>query len=80
MVTKLQGKRIKAMKVETSGVVLRGECDVKTDYCEAKTHGALTAVWTPPGRTQTNVCRACLEEKVKSGEWEIEGARVSQSV
>lgn len=42
----------------------------------AKEWGALTAVWGPPGRTQINVCGACLEEKFRLGEWQIEGARL----
>lgn len=68
------------MKVEPSGVVMRGECDIKTEACTAKEHGPITAVWTPPGRTQTNVCRPCLEEMVRSGKWEIEGARIAQPI
>jgi hypothetical protein len=35
----------------------------------------LTAVWTSPARLQINVCRPCLEEQVRAGEWEIKGAR-----
>ncbi len=30
----------------------------------------------PPGRTQINVCRSCLEEKMRLGEWDVEGARI----
>ena len=64
-------------KVEPSGVVLVGVCEVQTGKCTAKSSSPITAVWTPPGRTQTNVCRACLEEKIRIGEWHVEGARVS---
>lgn len=64
------------MKVEPSGVVMTGECSVKTDACTAKTANPITAVWAPPGRTQVNVCSACLEEKIRTGEWKVEGARV----
>jgi hypothetical protein len=64
-------------KVETSGVVLTADCDIKSDVCTAKDAPApLTAVWAPPGRTQVNVCRACLEERIRAGLWEVEGARV----
>ena len=42
----------------------------------AKTEAPITAVWGPPGQTQINVCRACLEEKMRLGEWEVEGARL----
>lgn len=64
------------MKVEPSGVVMMGECSVKLDVCTARTAKPITAVWAPPGRTQIDVCRACLDEKIRRGEWQVEGARV----
>ena len=77
----LVNKKEKPMhKVEPSGVVLHGVCDIQTDRCTAKAGGAITAVWGPPGRTQINVCRACLEEKMRRGEWVVEGARLWQPV
>ena len=66
--------------VEQSGVVMHGVCDIQTDRCTAKAGGAITAVWGPPGRTQINGCRACLEEKMRRGEWEVKGARLRQPV
>jgi hypothetical protein len=66
------------MQVEPSGVIFRGICSIQTSQCTATTAGAITAVWGPPGRTQINVCRACLEEKMRRGEWEVEGARLLQ--
>lgn len=63
-------------KVEPSGVVMRGVCSIQTDQCTAKEEGPITAVWGPPGQTQINVCRVCLEEKIRLGEWEVEGARL----
>lgn len=65
-------------KVEPGGVILRGVCSIQTKHCTAKEGNAITAVWGPPGRTQINVCRACLEEKMRLGEWEVEGARLRQ--
>ena len=65
-------------RVEPSGVVLKGICNIKTEQCTAKEEGPITAVWGPPGRTQINVCRACLEEKMRLGEWEVEGARLRE--
>lgn len=65
-------------RVEPSGVVLKGVCHIQTQRCTAKEEGPITAVWGPPGRTQINVCRACLEEKMRLGEWEVEGARVRE--
>jgi hypothetical protein len=66
------------MKVEPSGVVLTGVCSIQTDRCTARDVGPITAVWGPPGRTQLNVCRACLETKIRTGEWQVEGARLQQ--
>jgi len=63
-------------KIEPSGVVMIGECQVQTERCVAREPQPITAVWTVPCRTQVNVCRACLDEKVRTGEWCIEGARV----
>jgi hypothetical protein len=42
-------------KIEPSGVVMHGVCDIQTEHCTAKADGAITAVWGPPGRTQINV-------------------------
>ncbi|MEK8015586.1 MAG: hypothetical protein VSS75_001875 [Candidatus Parabeggiatoa sp.] len=66
------------MNVEASGVILVDSCHVQTERCVAKKQAPITAVWTSPGRTQVNVCRPCLEEKIRAGEWAIQGARVEQ--
>jgi len=63
------------MKVEPSGVVMRGECTIRTEVCTARETAPITAVWGAPGRTQINVCGACLEEMIRRGTWEVEGAR-----
>ena len=67
------------MKVEPSGVVMIGTCTIQTKSCSAKKAAAITAVWSAPGRTQVNVCRECLEEKISCGEWDVEGAKIRQS-
>lgn len=64
------------MKVEPTGVVMMGVCQVQTDKCTGRTPAPITAVWIPPGRRQMDVCRACLEEQMRKGEWEVEGARL----
>ena len=64
------------MKVEPTGIVLVDTCGVQTERCLAREPAAITAVWTLPGRIQINVCRPCLEEQVRSGEWEIQSARI----
>lgn len=64
------------MRIEPTGIILVDTCAIQTDKCVAKEPAAITAVWTQPGRVQVNVCRACLEEQVRSGEWEIQGAKI----
>lgn len=64
------------MRVEPTGIILVDICNVQTEKCVAKKPAPITAVWTSPGRTQMNVCRPCLEEQIRSGQWEIQGARI----
>jgi hypothetical protein len=66
------------MKIEPTGIVLTEVCSVQTARCVAKKPVPITAVWTLPGRIQINVCRPCLEEQVRSGEWEIQGAKIKR--
>ncbi len=61
------------MKIEPSGVVMIGRCSVETKVCSAKNVGPVTAVWG--GNNQIDVCRECLDEKVRLGEWQIKGAK-----
>ena len=68
------------MKVEPSGVVMMGVCDIQTPKCTAKELAAITAVWATPGRSQINVCRDCLEEMIRSGQWEIPNAKISRHI
>lgn len=64
------------MKIEPSGVIFVDVCHIQTDKCVAKQPAPVTAVWGTPGRLQINVCRPCLEEQVRTGEWEIQGSRI----
>jgi hypothetical protein len=65
-------------RVEPSGVILKDICEIQTEKCVAKgSPAAITAVWYSPGRKQVNVCRSCLDEMVRRGEWEVKGARLS---
>lgn len=64
------------MRVEPTGIILVDTCNVQTEKCVARKPAPITAVWTAPGRTQVNVCQPCLEEQVRSGQWEIQGARI----
>lgn len=67
-------------EVEPSKVEMIGECYIQTEVCTAKISGPITAVWTPPGRTQTNVCHACFDEMIRRGEWKVKSAKLSGSV
>jgi hypothetical protein len=63
------------MKVEPSGVVMLGRCSVRSAYCTALEPAGITAVWGSPGRLQIDVCRECLDEQIRTGQWEVAGAR-----
>lgn len=65
------------MKIEPSGVFMIGVCDIGTDLCSARENSAITAVHRTIGGSQINVCKPCLDEMVRSGKWEIKGAKVS---
>ena len=59
------------MKIEPSGVVMKGLCMIQSAKCKAKDQpGPLTAVWGSPGRRQLDVCGACLAEMIATGQWE----------
>lgn len=66
------------MNVEPSGVVIVGLCEIQTERCTAKFPAPITAVWALPARRQINVCSPCLDEMVRSGEWQIGGARLKR--
>ncbi len=68
------------MNVETSGIVMIGECDIQLPHCTARVPAPITAVFTAPNRMQVDVCRVCLENMVRNGEWEIAGARLDQRI
>ena len=67
-------------KVEPSGVILHGVCDIQTERCTAKDggghHPRLGAT-----RPDANQCVSGLSrKKMRRGEWTVEGARVRQRV
>lgn len=64
------------MKVEPTGVVMIGTCEIQTEFCTAHAPAPITAVWTSPGRRQVDVCHACLDYMVRDGRWEVSGARI----
>ena len=67
------------MKVDPSGVVTIGECDLRLPGCRALTPAPVMAILASLGReVAATVCRSCLEEMVRLGEWEIPGAKLSR--
>lgn len=66
------------MKIEPTGVIFVDVCSIQTERCVAKESAPITAVWSLPGRVQINVCRPCIEVQIRSGEWEIQGARIER--
>lgn len=64
------------MRVEPTGNVSIGVCQVRTPACRAIEPGPLTSVHPVPSRGEVHVCRPCLEEQVRDGVWEIPGARI----
>jgi hypothetical protein len=62
------------MRVELTGDVFRGRCEVRTPFCRACVSGSVAMVRTAEGRIVTT-CGACLEEMADTGQWEIVGSR-----
>lgn len=65
------------MRVETTGIILEGQCDIRTRKCSAKNIGVINIIWLNPGRQQTSVCSDCLEEKVRMGDWSLKHAKIN---
>ena len=67
------------MKVDPSGIVTIGECDLRLPGCRAVTPAPVMAILVSLGReVAATVCRSCLDEMVRLGEWEIPGAKLSR--
>lgn len=62
------------MRVELTGDIFKGRCEVRTQFCRACVSGSVAVVRTPEGRCVTT-CGACLEEMADTGQWEIPGSR-----
>jgi hypothetical protein len=62
------------MRVELTGDIFQGRCEVRTEFCRARISGSVAVVRSPRGERVT-VCGACLEEMADTGEWEIPGTR-----
>ncbi len=67
------------MKIEPSGVVEIGECDLRLPGCLGLTPAPAMAIWIAPGHeVAATVCRFCLSEMVRLGEWENPGAHLKR--
>ncbi len=65
------------MKVDPSGIVTIGECELRLPGCVGLTPAPVMAILELPERAvAATVCRACLSEMIRLGEWEIPGAHV----
>lgn len=68
------------MRVKATGVFFIGECEIQTEQCTAKIPAPITAVKAEPSGAQINVCRQCLEEMVRDGQWEVSGSKIRHQV
>ncbi len=68
------------MNVEPTGVVFYDTCQIQTDKCVGAEGNFITAVLVPPSMEQVSVCRSCLNEMVRGGQWSISGAWVDRMV
>ena len=66
------------MIVRPTGVTMIAECELQLGVCVAREPRPITAVFPENEGRQVNVCRACLEQMVRSGDWEVPGARVQK--
>lgn len=62
--------------VITTGITMLGECSIKGQRCVALEPAPITVVFEHPRRVQVNVCRNCLEDQIRAGNWRVESARV----
>lgn len=62
------------MRVELTGDIFQGRCEVRTEFCRARVSGSVAVVTSPLGQRIT-VRGACLEEMADTGKWELPGAR-----
>jgi len=64
------------MKIDPSGIVFIGECEIQTPFCTALEPAPVMAIWGVPVRRRFDACGPCLEEMIRRGEWEIQGAQI----
>lgn len=62
------------MRIEVTGPICTGRCEIQTEWCRARACGVVSAVLTADG-ARIRVCGACLEEMADTGVWSIPGSR-----
>lgn len=67
------------MRIEVTGRIFSGRCEIQTEWCHARACGALGAVITPDGR-EIHVCGSCLSEMSRIGAWYLPGTRPMPSI
>ncbi|HWD40639.1 MAG TPA: hypothetical protein VG944_17450, partial [Fimbriimonas sp.] len=65
-----------ALEVETTGVAVISECDLKLPGCKAVSPAPVTVVNVSSSHDQFVVCKACLETMIREGEWLVRHARI----
>ncbi|HEY3782080.1 MAG TPA: hypothetical protein VGL56_13430 [Fimbriimonadaceae bacterium] len=64
------------MLVKSLGAVVTTECELKLDGCTAVAPGPVVVVKEVFTGLQHNVCRNCLEEMIRSGDWEMQNTSI----
>ncbi|HHG3603293.1 TPA: hypothetical protein ACPVZ0_004704 [Vibrio parahaemolyticus] len=64
------------MRVIPTGAIFHGFCQVQSEYCNARDGGVVTAVQSVETYQQVNVCKTCLDNQIRTRQWNIEGASV----
>jgi hypothetical protein len=67
------------MRIEVTGRIFSGRCEIQTEWCHARACGALGAVITPDG-SEIHVCGSCLSVMSRTGAWYLPGTRPMPSI
>jgi hypothetical protein len=62
------------MRIEVTGRIFNGRCQIQTKWCHARACGVLGAVFAGDGK-EIHVCGACLSHMADTGAWTIPGSR-----
>ncbi|WP_420127029.1 hypothetical protein [Longimicrobium sp.] len=62
------------MRIEVTGRIFTGRCQIQTEWCHARACGTLSAVLASDGK-EIHVCGACRSRMAATGAWTIPGSR-----